>query len=178
MDIRDDIVLVRLCLEGERSSFEVLVKKYATPIYNLALRMVNDSENAADITQTTFIKAYERLNTFKPELKFFSWLYRIAIHEALNFKKKQKRTEVITEEIVSNDLIPDEAVHQVERNDIIQKALMDLPSDHRSVIVLRHFGELSYDQISTVLGIPEKKVKSRLYSARQRLREILLNKGL
>lgn len=173
-----DSDLVRQCLEGDRAGFETLVKKYLKPIYNLALRMVNDSESAADIAQMTFIKAYENLRTFDLNLKFFSWLYRIAINESLNTLSKQKQTEQLSEELVSNDATPEEAYHEAERKEIIQKALLKLAPDYRSVIVLRHYMDLTYAQMSEALGITEKKVKSRLFSARHQLRELLLNKGL
>jgi RNA polymerase sigma-70 factor (ECF subfamily) len=175
---RDDSILVRQCLEGDRRSFEELVRKYVKPIFNLALRMVSDSENAADIAQTTFIKAYENLRTFDLKLKFFSWLYRIAINEALNFLEKQRPSEELSEEIASGDPTPDEAIGEAERDEIIQQALMRLTPDLRSVIILRHFTGLTYAEMSSALSIPERKVKSRLFSARRRLRELLLNKGL
>src|SRR5512142_3141312 len=98
MGEQDDSILVKQCLEGNRSKFGDLVRKYSKPIYNLALRMVSDSEDAADITQTTFIKAYENLGKFDLNLKFFSWLYRIAINEALNFLERKKQTDQLDDE--------------------------------------------------------------------------------
>lgn len=178
MTERDDSILVKHALEGDRSGFEGLVRKYVKPIFNLALRMVNDSEQAADIAQTTFIKAYENLSTFNRKLKFFSWLYRIAINESLNVLEKQKQRAEFPAEAVSGDPMPDEIIHTSEQSEIIQQALMKLPSDQRSVIVLRHFLDFSYAQIGATLGIPEKTVKSRLFTARQQLKEMLLNKGL
>ena len=178
MTEQDDSILVKHALEGDRSGFEGLVRKYLKPIFNLALRMVNDSEQAADIAQTTFIKAYENLSTFKRDLKFFSWLYRIAINESLNVLEKQKQKDEFPAEAVSGDPMPDEIIHVTERNEIIQQALMKLPSDQRSVIVMRHFLDFSYGQIGATLSIPEKTVKSRLFTARQKLKELLLNKGL
>jgi RNA polymerase sigma-70 factor (ECF subfamily) len=178
MTEQDDSILVKHALEGDRSGFEGLVRKYLKPIFNLALRMVNDSEQAADIAQTTFIKAYENLSTFNRDLKFFSWLYRIAINESLNVLAKQKQRDEFPADAVSCDPMPDEIIHTTERNEIIQQALMKLPSDQRSVIVMRHFLDFSYVQIGSTLGISEKTVKSRLFTARQRLKELLLNKGL
>ncbi len=175
---QEDSGLVRQCLEGDRAGFDILVKKYLKPIYNLAFRMVNDRDSAADIAQTTFIKAYENLRTFNPDLKFFSWLYRIAINESLNALGKRRQTDELSDEIVSNDETPEEAFHQVERREIIQSALMRLKPDYRTVIVLRHFMDLTYAQMSAALGIPEKKIKSRLFSARHQLRGLLANRGL
>jgi RNA polymerase sigma-70 factor (ECF subfamily) len=175
---QSDSVLVKRCLDGDRRSYEQLVKKYVKPIYNLAFRMVNDSDDAADISQAVFVKAYENLHTFDLNLKFFSWLYRIAINEALNFLAKQKPTDELTEELQSQEHTPEEAFHESERKEIIHQALQALSPDFRSVVVLRHYMDLTYSQISATLGITEKKVKSRLFTARQRLRGLLLNKGL
>jgi RNA polymerase sigma-70 factor, ECF subfamily len=174
----DDSILVRQCLDGNRGKFGDLVRKYTKPIYNLALRMVGDVEDAADVTQTTFVKAYENLGKFDLTLKFFSWLYRIAINESLNVLQKQKQTDPLNDELVSVDASPEDVLHNAERDEIIQQAIMKLSPEQRSVVVLRHFMDLSYAQMGTTLGITETKVKARLFSARQRLRKLLLNKGL
>ncbi len=170
---QEDSALVRQCLDGNRAGFDTLVKKYIKPIYNLAFRMVSDRETAADIAQTTFVKAYENLRSFDLRLKFFSWIYRIAINESLNVLGKQRQTDPLSEELVSPEATPDEAYRDKERKEIIQGALMKLAPDHRSVIILRHYMDLTYAEMSATLGITEKKVKSRLFSARQQLRVIL-----
>jgi len=175
---QEDSILVRQCLEGDRAKFGKLVKKYTKPIYNLALRMVGDGENAADVAQTTFIKAFENLDKFDLNLKFFSWLYRIAINESLNFIQKQKSTDQLDEEIPSVDGSPDEQVQRRERTEMIQQAVLTLTPEQRSVVVLRHFMDLSYTQMSATLGITEARVKSRLFSARQHLRKLLVKRGL
>lgn len=175
---QEDSILVRQCLDGNRAKFGNLVKKYTKPIYNLALRMVGDREDAADITQTTFVKAYENLGKFDLTQKFFSWLYRIAINESLNFLQKQKQMDPLDDDLVSAEGSPEDAVEETERNEIIQQAIMKLTPEQRSVVVLRHFMELTYAQTGTTLGITETKVKARLFSARQRLRKILFNKGI
>ena len=175
---QEDSILVRQCLEGDRAQFGELVKKYTKPIYNLALRMVGDVENAADIAQITFIKAYENLGKFDLTLKFFSWLYRIAINESLNFLQKQKQTDPLDEDTVSVDGSPEQTLQEAERSEIIQQAILKLNPEQRSVVVLRHFMDLSYAQMGATLGITEAKVKSRLFSARQHLRKLLLKRGL
>jgi RNA polymerase sigma-70 factor (ECF subfamily) len=175
---QEDSILVRQCLEGDRARFGDLVRKYTKPIYNLALRMVGDSENAADVTQNTFTKAYENLSKFDLNLKFFSWIYRIAINESLNLIQKQKQTDQLNEDTVSVDGSPEELIEQAEQTEMIQQAILQLTPEQRSVIVLRHFMDLTYEQMGTTLGITEMKVKSRLFSARQHLRRLLTNKGL
>lgn len=174
----EDSIIVRQCLAGDRTRFSDLVRKYTKPIYNLALRMVGDTENAADVTQNTFTKAYENLSKFDLNLKFFSWIYRIAINESLNFIQRQKQIEPLDDDIVSVDGSPDDHIQEEERSEMIQQAILRLTPEQRSVIVLRHFMDLSYEQMSTTLGISEVKVKSRLFSARQHLRRLLVNRGL
>lgn len=174
---RDDHILVRQCLEGDRRSFEELVDRYQKPIFNLALRMVSDAEDAADITQTVFVKVYESLRSFNSQYKFFSWLYRIAVNESLNFLRGRQELLGVSEELVSSESTADEKIVDEERDAGVQRALRQLTPDQRSAIVLRHFAELSYDEISEILGVPEKTVKSRLFEAREHLRKLLSGKG-
>jgi RNA polymerase sigma-70 factor (ECF subfamily) len=178
MSAEDDSILVGRSLEGDRASFGVLVAKYMKPIFNLTLRMLNNRDDAADITQSAFTKAFENLRRFDRKQKFFSWLYRIAINESLNALDKRKPTDEISENLPSLELSPDESLRKSEQQELVQKALMALTPEYRSVMVLRHFMELTYAEMSTTLGIPEKKVKSRLFSARQQLRTLLINQGI
>lgn len=161
----------------DRDAFEAIVEEYVKPVFNIAYRMVNDYEDAMDITQTTFMKAYERRGSYDPRYKVFSWLYRIAINESLNHLQKRKRESSLTHELADRRLTPEQSVIRNETTGIVQNAIMDLGLDHRMVIVLKHFQHFSYREISQILDIPEKKVKSRLFSARQLLKEKLTAKG-
>ena len=174
----DDLRLVEQCLEGDRKAFECIVDKYQKPMFNAALRILNDCEDAADAAQSAFIKAYENLRAYNKRYKFFSWLYRIAINESLNLLQQRRKFEGINEEIVSNDKTPEERYREKETSQRIQSALMEMDLDYRVVIVLSHFQDLSYKEMSYILDIPEKTVKSRLFSARQLLRSILQREGL
>ena len=91
----EDSSLVSSCLKGNAGAFEILVERYQRQIFNAALRMVKDYDDARDLTQTAFVKAYERLDSFDPRHKFFSWIYRIVINEAINFLKWRRQHEAL-----------------------------------------------------------------------------------
>ncbi len=174
----DDWQLVQACLQGDTKAFETLIERYQKPIFNLALRMVRDTEDAEDVTQTVFLKAFEKLNTFNPKYKFFSWIYRMTINESINLLNQKKPHDVLDGRLPLMEKTPDEQYEQEELVELIGAALMRIPVDYRAVLVLRHFGHLSYREIGFVLDAPEKTVKSRLYTARQQLRDVLLKQGL
>lgn len=169
----DDSDLVYRSRRGDRHAFETLLIRYEKPVYNAAFRMLDDSDDARDVTQTVFLKAYEHLDNFDPKYRFFSWIYRIALNESVNCLNKRSRTEPLAREPATETNRPDEAMEQVIRDRHIQSALMMIKPDYRSVIVLKHFLDMSYLEISQVLDIPEKTVKSRLFSARRRLKDAL-----
>jgi RNA polymerase sigma-70 factor (ECF subfamily) len=172
---KDEKVIIRI--EFDRSAFEAIVEEYTKPVFNIAYRMVNDYEDAMDITQNTFMKAYEKRESYNPRYKMFSWLYRIAVNESLNHIQKRKRESNLTGELADRRLTPEQIMIQNETTDRVQSAIMDLGIDYRMVVVLKHFQHLSYREIGNILDIPEKKVKSRLFSARQILKEKLSAKG-
>ena len=178
MTEHSDEDLVRQCRAGEIKSFDLLVERHQRTIFNLALRMVRNPDDAADVSQSVFVKAYENLERFDPQFKFFSWLYRIAVNESLNALEQKKRFEGLD----GNDLAAettdekdDETVREERR---IQDGLMMLNVDQRAVIVLKHMQGLSYREIAQILDLPEKTIKSRLFSARHTFRDILKKKGV
>ena len=168
----NDAALIERCQAGETGSFEALVQNYQRGLFNIALRMLGSYEDARDATQTTFIKAYEHLDRFDPNRRFFSWIYRILKNECLNILRARRQSEPVPLDWPAAG-VPD-SVETGERKQAIQRALLALSDEYREVLVLRHFTELSYDEIASTLGIPEKTVKSRLYTARQRLSELLI----
>jgi RNA polymerase sigma-70 factor (ECF subfamily) len=178
MSAVNDHNLVRRCIDGDRMAFEGIVDRYHKAIFNAALRIVSNTDDAADVTQTVFAKAFEKLHTFKYDHKLFSWLYRIAVNEALNSIQRVDRfvelkdDEILAEQEAATDSLYDEN----EMSKTIEDALGRLTVDSRVVIVLYHFQQLSYAEISYVLDVPEKTVKSRLFEARNQLRKILEQK--
>lgn len=178
MSTLDDAALINRCLEGDTGAFGELIDRYQRPLYNTALRMTGDSDEASDITQETFMKVYESLNEYRPEHKFFSWIYRILINETINHLKRRKQIQVLDDEIVSRGRLPDEEYEANMRSACFERALRELSFDYRMVVVLRYFNDMSYLEISEMLSLPEKTVKSRLYSARQNLGAILDRMGV
>jgi RNA polymerase sigma-70 factor (ECF subfamily) len=136
--------------------------------------MVGDSEDAKDVTQNAFLKAYQNLRSYDPKHKFFSWLYKIAVNESRSLLGRRKPVEALSEKLASRLPSPGEDCELHELKEIVRSAIQQLSPDYREVLVLRHFIELSYREIAQLIGIPEKTVKSRLYSARRRLCDILV----
>ena len=179
MKDRSDAVLVARCLKGDNAAFETLVSKYHKPIYNLALRMAKVTEDAEDITQTVFVKAYEKVDTYNPAHRFFSWIYRIAVNESINFCKRNKRTDDYESGVTaSNSTTPEDKFRSGQLGEHVGDAIGRLKLDYRLVIVLKHYHDFSYREMSDVLQIPEKTVKSRLFTARQQLKLILEREGI
>ncbi len=168
----DDVVLVARCLAGDREAFAPLVSRYERVLFSVAWRLVGDYEDARDATQSAFVRAYLHLETFDPERRFFSWIYRIVVNECLNMRRGRHQSEPLGDGIETEGGAF-EAVAAAETHDRVQAALMALTPEYREVVVLRHFAELSYEEIAEALGVPDKTVKSRLFSARRRLAELL-----
>lgn len=170
--------LIQECLDGRLSAYEALVEKYQKKIFNAALRLLNDYDDAQDITQTVFVKAYEKLGTFNPEYKFFSWIYKMTLNESINHINRRKHRAALTETMVSPEKAPDEKLEMTRLERGVQDAMDELSIDHRVIVVLRHFADLSYRELGYILEIPEKTVKSRLFAARQRLGAVLVKRGM
>lgn len=156
---------------------ELLVYRYQRPVFNAAMRVTGDQEEAKDVTQVVFMKAFEKLGSFDPSRRFFSWIYRIAVNESLNRVRSNGR-EVTDDHSVdeapsSENTDPERIVGRQETDAVVQSALMRLRVDDRVIIMLRHFSDCSYRDIAEILDIPEKTVKSRLFTARQRLQTVL-----
>lgn len=170
----DDLVLVERCRAGDRAALAELVERYQRPVYNAAYRVLGNVEDARDVTQTVFMKACEQLDGFDARYKFFSWIYRIAVNESLNLLRRNRREQPV-DGLDGGDGSTDPAflADEAELGAQVQRALMKMKAEDRVVLTLRHFGDCSYCEIAAIVGVPEKTVKSRLYAARQRLRELL-----
>ncbi len=173
----DDTKLIERCIKGDRQAFEALLIQYEKPVFNAAYRMLNNREDASDVTQTVFLKVYENFDSFDPSRRFFSWVYRITLNESINWLGKQKRLEPLQFETADNSLSPEQEVDSAQVAAEVQAALMTIKTEYRAVIILKHFLGCNYVEISEVLEIPEKKVKSRLYTARQLLKDALIRTG-
>jgi len=174
-----DASLVQAGLAGDRSALDGLVGHYYGPIYKVAYRILNDVDASADVTQATFLSAFENLHSFDPSYKFFSWIYRIAINHSLEHTRKRGLAEqkAHLELVCSEPKDPCQELDDEKSGEMIARMLMEMQEDHRVVLVLRHYSELNYDEIAEVLKIPVKRVRSRLYSARQKLKSDLQESG-
>lgn len=189
-----DIELVALVKSGHTEAFGELVRNYQDRVFNTCWRICGHLEDARDVTQDAFLKALETISNFREESGFYTWLFRIAVNQALSHRRKaHKRRTVSFEETVpagetqAGELArrlghtPDDASHKASSAELqgqVTRALQALDDDFRAVVVLRDIEELDYQQIGLILQIPAGTVKSRLYRARIALRDALrLAKG-
>lgn len=174
----DDDSLVRRCLSGDTGAFADIVSRYERPLYNVALRVLGNVEDARDATQAAFVKAWMNLGQFDRGRRLFSWLYRIALNESLNRLRARRQLQPLDERLADAGRAPEEGAEQYERRLQLERGLAQLTNEYREVLVLRHWLQLSYDEIADAIGVPAKTVKSRLFSARARLGEVLRSMGV
>lgn len=174
MDVNVDAARVRDCLAGDPRAFAALVEQYEKPVYNVALRMLRNPEDARDIAQTVFLKAWQNLSSYDPRYKFYSWIYRMAINESLNVLRSRGRgDEPVDERLPSEDGGPDDLLAGDQGREAVLAAVRRLKPEYRAVIVLRYFADLAYEDVGEALELDPKTVKSRLYTARQLLKDLL-----
>ena len=175
-DADEDRALVRRYQAGDQDAFTELVVRYQRPVYQAAFWVLRRGEDASDIAQTVFLKAAERINDYDPRYKFFSWIYRIAVNEALNLQRHRAHETELDDDTdlpAGESAGPEWQASSGQRARRLRQAMLKLPPNDRVVITLRHFQELSYQEMAQMLQIEEKTVKSRLFEARQRLRALL-----
>jgi RNA polymerase sigma-70 factor (ECF subfamily) len=168
--------LVIQAQQGDRNAFGELVRRHYQGVVGVVYRMCGDTSLAEDATQEAFIRAWVNLPSFQPSAPLRNWLYRIAINAALDVLRKKPEESLEENQvtmIADQAASPETALIEKERMTLVQQAMKSLPEASRSVLVLREYGELSYQEIAKVLEIPVGTVMSRLNYARTRLREIL-----
>jgi len=179
MSATDDNRLVEATLRGDVEAFGTLVERYQRPLYNAALRITGNRDDALEATQTAFVAIFDKLHTFDFSHRFFSWIFRAVVNEALDISRRRSRfvadETVAAAQLAAGD--PETEYSSSQESARVRRALERLAVDHRVVLVLRHFHDLSYAEMAELIGIPEKTVKSRLFSARRELRELLENDG-
>jgi len=180
-----DAELVQACCDGQTDAFQPLVERYQDRVYNTVYRMVGSPEDARDIVQDAFLKAYENLSEFRGASSFYTWLYRIAVNLALTFRRRSKRLRLVRplEEETNAELSrsqagrlaqgPEAAMESVERARLVSEALEGLDGDHRAAVVLRDIEGLDYRAIAEILDVSAGTVKSRIHRARIALRDRL-----
>jgi RNA polymerase sigma-70 factor (ECF subfamily) len=176
MITKDDNELVYEVIHGSISSFEALVDRYQKTIFNMMLRMVGDIETAKDLTQDVFVKAFEKMGGFNFKFRFFSWIYRIAVNEAINWNRKNPPVERLekVEPMLADTPV---SIENDEKSNLLHRELRKLEADYRVLVLLKYYCGLTYEEITEATHIPVKKVRSRLFIAREQLRKGLIANG-
>jgi len=182
----DERALVARTLTGDDDAFAALVRIHQATVYNIAYRLVGQRETAQDLAQETFLRAFKALGTFELNRPFGPWLYRIATNLSINWVKRARLPTVsldVPHPAAGNDAeplaIPDTSTEpaarfvRAEMQTQLRQAILSLPPDYRVVIELRHFQEMSYEEMAEALNAPIGTVKTRLFRARRLLRDRL-----
>jgi RNA polymerase sigma-70 factor (ECF subfamily) len=181
----DDHSLVEACRAGRTEAFGILVERYQRRLYPTVLRLVGSTEDAEDILQDAFVRAFEKLDQFQGESSFYTWVYRIAVNLALSGHRRRRVRSTLPSRRrgaaarglqaldESADADPAVPLERAERERIVAAALNRLGPEHRAVVVLKDFDGRRYEEISAILKIPVGTVRSRLHRARCELRDRL-----
>jgi len=185
-----DTDLVRRSKTGDVNAFGELVERYQSLVVGFCYRLLGNREDAEDIAQETFMRAFSAIGRFQPRAKFSTWLLTIAKNLSLNLLRDERRrgrdvhvATVLEQEMQAVELVPsddprpDETLRQDERADRVRRALFELSDIHRSIIVLRDFEGMTYEEIAKVMRCRKGTVKSRLSRARDHLKEVLIATG-
>lgn len=185
----NDRRLIAEVLAGRTAAFGELVRRYHDRLYNVALRVVDSPEDAADVVQDTLLSAYQSLGNFKGDAELFTWLYRIAFNTAVSMKRK-RRTAVSLDAIrregdsamdpedLGQNVRPGAALERTEDERSLTSAMSRLSDEHRMVLVLKDMDGLKYEEIAAIMGVPVGTIRSRLHRARLELRNLLVAAGV
>ncbi len=172
--MRDERALVQQALRGDEKAFAGLVAAFQGPVYNLCYRLLGTPMEAEEAAQETFLRAYRRLHTYNPEQKLSSWILAIAAHYCIDRLRRRRLASTPIDEAQSTrpegaPQAPEESLLRREREREIQDLLARLPESYRTVIVLRYWQDLSYEEMAEMLGTTESAIKSKLHRARELL---------
>lgn len=181
-----DAELVRRTLRGDHEAYRSLVDAYQSKVYGIAYGVVHNREDALDVAQEAFIKAFNKLRSFRGSSSFYTWLYRITVNLAIDHaRKKRHMVGVEFDDRILDEAPPEgpartgrdgnplETLKREELNEMIMRAIMELPEEQRATVVLRELEDLSYAEIAAVLGCSIGTVMSRLHYGRRKLRDKL-----
>ncbi len=180
MEELSDLQLIEEVRNGKRRAFTELMRRYQSRVYWVARRVVGTHEDADDIAQETFVKAYTALGDFRGESSFFTWLYRIAINLSLNAIRKKQLVNYLRESEIINRIFPssDDPSRDVEFKETqsrLEEAIARLPEKQRAVFVMRYYDEMSYEEISEVMKTSVGGLKANFFHALRKVREYMTN---
>jgi RNA polymerase sigma-70 factor (ECF subfamily) len=182
---KEDKNLIEKALSGDEKAYESLLNKYRNLVFSIMYKMVRNPQEAEDLTQEAFMKAFNSLESFNEEYAFSTWLMKIASNNCIDYLRKRKlktysihdqiqyKDEKIEIELPDQEPTPEKFILQTERKNMIEDAINELPERYRYVIILRHKEEKSYEEISEILNLPLGTVKAQIFRARE-----ILNKKL
>ena len=185
--IIEDQTLVEKAKDGDQKAYASLMDRYKVPIHFMVLKMVNNKEDADDLTIEAFGKAFSNLEKYNPNFAFSTWLFKIAVNNAIDFIRKKRLTTLSMDKPISNDgteyslnipssrLDPEEEFIKSQRKKLTNEVVDKLMPKYRSLIKLRYFDEFTYDEISQELSLPLGTVKAQLFRAKELLYNILKN---
>ena len=178
----EDTELVALAQKGSTNSFNKLIDKYHSRIYSLTYQMTSNREDAEDLTQEIFIKAFEALPRFKGRSSFYTWLYRIGINKTINYRKKRNRNRPLSIDALDQDITYDEVYAELDSKDSplrhiglnelqvkLNEAMQKLSLKHRTVVVMHDIEGIPHDEIAKIVGVSVGTIRSRLFYARRQL---------
>lgn len=180
-EIVDEVEIVKRAREGDEKSLEFIVKKYQNRVANLIFKIVGDESIVEDLTQDVFLRVIESLKDYKFESALYTWIYRITVNICIDEIRKRQRskTYLLSDVLIQNPKSEpyhsqtEKSFEQKELREIIENAISKLPAEYKTVIILREFEDLPYEEIAKVLKISVGTVKSRLFRARKLLAEHL-----
>ena len=184
---KNDFNLVVKAKDGDQKAYADLMQRYKDSIFFMALKMVNNRDDAMDLTVETFGKAFENIEKYKPDFAFSTWLFRIATNNCIDFIRKKKLNVVSINQMSDEDddrpmqiksdiLNPEEKSIKKQQNEQLKLIVDKLPSRYRTLIMLRYYEELSYEEISQQLDLPLGTVKAQLFRGRDLMHNILNRK--
>jgi RNA polymerase sigma-70 factor (ECF subfamily) len=178
MDEADDRSVVKAVLQGKKEAFAVLVQRYQKPMYNLMFRSTRSAEDAADLAQEAFIRAYQKLDRFDPEKKFFPWLYTIGLNLARDFGRRKRGTGqwLPLRDTDQMEADPPAELEELDRRrmiDQVQAALMELSVEDREALMLRYHHERSMTELAEIFSVSLSGAKMRVHRALKRLKDVL-----
>jgi len=183
---QDDTQLVKASQQGDQDAFALLVQRHQRRVFNLVLRMVQDYEDAGEVTQEAFLAAWQGLPSFRGEARFTTWLYRIAYHCGLRQLERRRRERDLQAVMQAEQML--DGMHKEQRAEdilelrdrqaMVREQMEQLPAKYRSVLILRHLQEMTYEEIAAILSMPVGTIKTHLFRARNLLKERLLAQRL
>ena len=178
-----DASLVQRTLSGETAAYNVLVQRYQRQVYNLAYRMVGSAEDAGDMVQETFLRAYGALASFRQDASFLTWLYKIASNLCIDHLRSRRSKGALSLEIeleegrepaaTERGYDPEDTAIRSSVSSVVQREVMNLPAKYRIVVIMRHLQGMSVEEIAEQLNLPSGTVKTHLFRARDMLRSRL-----